>query len=284
VSASDPDAERLEILERWERAAGGWGKRAGRVRELGMPVSLWMIEHLELQPGERALELAAGPGDTGFLAAEAIQPGGTLLCSDGSEAMLEIARARAREFGIDNAEFARLELEWIDLPTASVDAILCRWGLMLSVDPASAMREARRVLRPGGRIALAVWDDAALNPWATIPGRSLESLGFAEALEPGAPGMFSLAAPGRIREMLHSAGFIEPLVEAVELERRHPSVESYLEETLDLSRPFAEVFQGLSEPQQAEVEDRIASLLAPFVQSGGSVSLPGRSLVALASA
>src|SRR5437588_10984532 len=97
MSASDPDAQRAEMLERWERAASGWEKRADRVRELGMPVSTWMIERLELQPGQRVLELAAGPGDTGFLAAELIEPGGVLVCSDAAEAMLNIARARASD-------------------------------------------------------------------------------------------------------------------------------------------------------------------------------------------
>src|SRR5947209_16366175 len=134
VSAEEsPEAARAEMLARWERAAGGWGRRADRVLELGLPVSNWMIERLGLQPGQRVLELAAGVGDTGFLAAELIRPGGSLLCSDAAEAMLALARERARELRVENVEFLRLGLEWIDLPTASVDAILRRWAVMLSV-------------------------------------------------------------------------------------------------------------------------------------------------------
>jgi SAM-dependent methyltransferase len=284
VSGSDPDAQRAEILDHWEQAAAGWGKRAGHVRDMGMPVSMWMIEQLGLQPGQRVLELAAGPGDTGFLAAELIQPGGTLVCTDAAEAMLEVARARAGELGIANVEFLRLELEWIDLPTASVDAILCRWGIMLSVDPAAAMGETRRVLRPGGRLALAVWDDSSRNPWATIPGRALLNLGHADPPDPNAPGMFALAEPGRLQDMLESAGFVDVLVQAVELDRTHESLDDYLGETLDLSRMFADVFGGLPEAAQAEVRAEVASLAAPFIRSDGSLSLPGSSLVARADA
>ena len=116
--AVDPDTLRAQMLERWELAASGWGKRAEDVRDHGMPVSLWLIEHLALQPGQRLLELAAGPGDTGFLAAELITPGGTLISSDGADAMLELARNRAEKLGIHNVEFKSLQLEWIDLPTA----------------------------------------------------------------------------------------------------------------------------------------------------------------------
>src|SRR5436853_6361144 len=110
------------MRERWELASPGWGKRAEGIRDVGMPVSMWMIDSLRLQPGQQLLELAAGPGDTGFLAAELIQPGGTLISSDAAEGMVEVARARAEHLGLRNVEFRRLELEWIDLDTASVDA------------------------------------------------------------------------------------------------------------------------------------------------------------------
>ena len=181
MSISDPDAVRAEMLERWGRAAAGWGKRAKSVRAFGLPVSAWMLDHAGLQPGLRVLELAAGPGETGFLAAELIRPGGSLVCSDATDEMLEVARARAEELGIENVEFKRIELEWIDLDTASVDAVLCKWGLMFAVDPEAALREMRRVLRPGGRVALAVWDEPPGNPWATITTRALVELGLYQA-------------------------------------------------------------------------------------------------------
>ena len=83
--------------------------------------------------------------------------------------MLEAARRRAAELGIDNAEFKPMEAEWIDMGTATVDAVLCRWGYMLLADPETALRETRRVLRPGGRVAFAVW--AAMRSGRAIPGR-----------------------------------------------------------------------------------------------------------------
>jgi ubiquinone/menaquinone biosynthesis C-methylase UbiE len=271
------------MLERWERAAEGWGRRAGDIRRFGMPVSAALIEQLDLQPGQRVLELAAGPGDTGFLAAELIRPGGVLVSSDAAEAMLEVARTRAAELGVDNVEFKRLELEWIDLPTASVDAILCRWGLMLSLDPAAALHEARRVLRPGGRIALAVWDEPGFNPWATVPTKALTSLGHAEPPDPGAPGMFALASAQRLRDLLEGAGFGEVEVSAVEVQRKDASVEAYIEETLDMSLAFSELFERLSESERTAVIEAIGAGAAPFVGSGGEVVFPGRSLVVGAS-
>ena len=94
--------------------------------------------------------------------------------------------------------------------------MLCKWGLMFAVDPEAALREMRRVLRPGGRVALAVWDEPPANPWATITTRALVELGHATEPDPDAPGMFALAPPGRLQEVLEAAGFLEVVVESVE--------------------------------------------------------------------
>jgi SAM-dependent methyltransferase len=284
MATPDPETQRADLIEGWESGSRGWGALADQIRGYGMPISEWMLDALALQPGQRVLELAAGPGDTGFMAAELVRPGGTLVSSDAAEGMLDVARGRAAKLGIDNVEFKRLELEWIDLPTASVDAALCRWGLMLIVDPGAAVQEVRRVLRPGGRFALAVWDRAELNPWATIPGKALVELGHAEPPDPSGPGMFSLAGPGRLQELLDGAGFQEVLVDGVDVERSTSSAQAYVEETVALSGMFARPWRGLSEKQQAAVTAKIGSLLEPFTLPDGSIRLPGRGCVAAATA
>jgi SAM-dependent methyltransferase len=249
-----------------------------------MPVSVAMVDGLHLQPGMDVLELAAGPGDTGFMAAELISPGGTLISSDGAEAMIEIARTRAAKLGITNVQFRQLELEWIDLPTATVDAVLCRWGLMLLVDPEAAAQEIRRILRAGGKAAFAVWDLASRNPWATIPSQTLISLGHSEPPDPTAPGMFSLAEPGRLQALLETAGFIEVTVKPVALARRYSDVAGFVEETLELSPMMRTVVAALDDAQRHEVAAQIGDRAREFECSGGSVQLPGVSLVAIASA
>jgi SAM-dependent methyltransferase len=284
LAGSDPSALRAEIIERWERAAPGWRRRAERMREFGMPVSVWMIEHAGLQPGQRVLELAAGPGDTGFLAAELIRPGGTLLSTDAAESMLSVARERAAALGVENVEFRQMELEWIDLDTATVDVVLCKWGLMFSIDPEAALREARRVLRPGGRIAQAAWDETRVNPWATIPTRALLELGHIERPDPEAPGPFVLAVPGRLQDLLETAGFVDVVVESVGTSRSFTGLEDYLTEIYDTASIFGEVFDTLSAQQRERVVGRMSELAQPYTGSDGSLNLPGRSLVAAADA
>ncbi len=266
----------------WDEAAEGWERRADDIRATGMPLSAWMIDACELHPGARVLELAAGPGDTGFLAAELIQPGGTLICSDASEGMLAVARRRAAAKDVTNVEFKQLMLEWIDLPTASVDAILCRWGLMLCSDPAAAAQECRRVLAPGGRLAAGVWDTPARNPWTTIPTGALVALGHTEPPDRSGPGMFALAGDGQLDELLADAGFVERRVEPVSLDRSYDSVDAWIAETLDMSVAFRGVWQSLSGPQRTALVEEIGHRAEPFTSADGSLEIPGSSLAAVA--
>jgi SAM-dependent methyltransferase len=266
----------------WDAAAEGWGRRADQVLAFGMPLSTWMIEAAELHAGARVLELAAGPGDTGFLAAELIRPGGTLICSDDSERMLDVARTRATARGVDNVEFKRLALEWIDLPAASVDVILCRWGLMLVDDPAAAAQECRRVLTPGGRLAIGVWNAPQQNPWATIPTEALVALELVPPPDRTGPGMFALASPERLDQLLADAGFVERRITPVHLDREFQSVEKWVEETLELSGPFAASWDQLSEERRTALMSEIARRAQPFTAADGRVALPGSSLAAVA--
>jgi SAM-dependent methyltransferase len=280
----DADELRRESLDRWERSAAGWGARADLLERQTAPVSHRMVEAIRPQPGHRVLELAAGPGDTGLLAAELIQPGGTLISTDQAEAMVDVARARAAARGATNVEFRVLDAESMDLDTASVDGVLCRWGYMLMADPAAALQETRRVLKPGGRVALAVWDAAEHNPWASIPARTLVERGLSQPPQPGQPGMFALADPERLRGMLEDAGFVDVEIEPVEFERRDSSAEDYWEVHLELSRPSADVVEGLDPDARAALRDDVIARLDPYTVNGGELVLPARTLVAAASA
>jgi SAM-dependent methyltransferase len=280
----DAEEYRRSSLEQWEEAAPGWVRRQREIRDFGAPVSHRMVDALSLQPGQRVLELAAGLGETGLLAAELVAPMGEVIISDQADAMLEGARARAAEQGLGNVEFRVLGGEWIDMAVASVDAVLCRWGYMLMADPAAALLETRRVLRSGGRVALAVWDALEANPWSAVPRQELLERGIAKPRDEERPGPFVLGDSARLRELLEQAGFAEIEIETVDVQRHHASFEDFWETTLDISRELHDLVLDQSLAEIDQISAGVAARLAPYTASDGSLTVPGRSLVAVAEA
>jgi SAM-dependent methyltransferase len=281
---SDGEELRREIAEYWERAAPGWRAQRSVFQAAAVPVSQWLIEAVDPQPGLRILELAAGPGDTGLLAAELLRPHGTLILTDVSEGMLDVGRARAEELGISNVEFKVMDAEWIDLPTADVDGVLCRWGYMLMADPSAALRETRRVLKPGGTVALAVWAAPEDNPALSVPNVELIRMGAMEPPDPDAPGPFAWHDPAVIAERLEEAGFVLAQIDQVDLAFRFPSLDEWWDAQLELSVRLRDAVARLTPAQRDDLRDAIDARLAEFVAPDGSVAIPARTHVAAASA
>jgi SAM-dependent methyltransferase len=281
----DANDHREASLLGWEEAAPGWVRRQKMMRDWAAPVSHWMVDAISPQPGERVLELAGGLGETGMLAAELVAPMGSVIVSDQAEGMLAGAREHAETLELGNVEFKVINAEWIDLPLASVDAVLCRWGYMLMADPGAALSETRRVLRPGGRVALAIWDRISANPWAELPAQEIAERVTQPATDTtGRPGPFALGDPARVQGLLDEAGFTEVRVEAIEIVRRHENFEELWESHLDVSRSFHDAVMAYSEPEILAIRDSLERRFEPFTTDSGELEVPGRTLVALASA
>jgi len=140
------------------------------------------------------------------------------------------------------------------------------------------------VLRPGGKVAFAVWASPERNPFFMIPAISLIQRGHMPPPEPPpAPGLFSMADPERVKGLLHDAGFEEARAEEVPLTFPLPNANAYLEFMADTAGPLAIALQGLSEDQRAEVLADVEDSLARFRAEGGGYPLPGLALCAVGS-
>jgi SAM-dependent methyltransferase len=279
-----PDDYRKESRVRWGAQARGWSAQAERLAAATMPVSVWMVDALGLQPGHEVLELAAGTGEVGFLAAEQIAPGGTLSSSDFVPEMITAAQARAERLGITNVRFRQIDAESIDQPAASLDGVLCRWGYMLMADGEAALRETRRILRPGARVALAAWTSPTENPWASIPMRELVERGHVEPPDPDAPGQFGWARTGIIADRLEGAGFGEHEVDTVDFAMTYDSFDDWIATSRDLGSRLRDTFDDLDPAERDDVLAAVREQALPFAEEDGSLVLPARTWVAWAAA
>jgi SAM-dependent methyltransferase len=276
-------AYRQENRRRWQAVAAGWEAHADDLRRDTMPVSMWMVEAIAPQPGDTILDIGAGIGDTGFLAAELIAPGGTLITSDLVPEMLSAAQRRAERLGVRNVRFRQIDAEVIDQPAASVDGALARWAYMLMPDAEAALRDTRRILKPGARVALAAWADPDANPWSTALVRELVDRGVAEPIPPG-PGQFAWAEEGVIADRLEAAGFVEYEVEAIDFRYRHPSVRAWWQAGRDMSQRIGDATAGLSASEEDEILAALGERAAEWTSADGSLALPARTWVAAGTA
>jgi SAM-dependent methyltransferase len=272
-----------ESTDAWRAVAAGWERQRPLFLQSTHLVSERLVELLDPRPGETILELAAGPGDTGLLAAGALAPGGRLVSTDVAPEMVEAARRRAAELALGElVSFAVEDMESLSFADASVDGALCRWGLMLVPDMQAAAAEIARVLRPEGRIALAVWADPDDNDWMTAAGRSALELGLVERPDPDAPGPFRLAREGALESLLTEAGLAVERVEDVSVTWRAASLDAWWEIARDTSRSLAVILESTTAEDAEAIRAGAERRLERYVEADGSLTVPGRTYVALA--
>jgi SAM-dependent methyltransferase len=275
---------RDENLEAWRSVAGGWERRRELIWTTTRPVAERLVDLLEPRPGQVILELAAGPGDTGFSALPRLLPGGRLVTTDVAPEMLDAARRRAAELGLEDVSFAVEDAAALTFDDDAFDGILCRWGLMLIPDMDAAAAEMRRVARPGGRVALAVWASPDANEWMTASGRAALELGLTEPSDPEAPGPFRLSGEGALEAVLSGAGLSVQAIEDVPLMWHASSVDEWWEISTDMSRLLALLRAQLTDDQLADVRQAAERRLARYLDPDGTLAVPSLARVAVATA
>jgi ubiquinone/menaquinone biosynthesis C-methylase UbiE len=271
----DLDAYREQSLESWRQVAPAWEDRREWMTDLTGGVNDWLMDNVDPQPGQTILEIAAGAGDLGLAIAKRVGEEGRVISTDFAPEMVDAARRNGEARGLTNVEYRVLDAERMDLDDDRVDSAVCRWGYMLMADPAAALKETRRVLRSGAPLGFAVWRTADRNPWAAMPGMTLVQRGHLPPPEPGAPGMFALGDPDRIRELVTGAGFGEPELEQIVLEFRYEDFDDLWDTLVRLSGAIARAIAALPDDERQATREAIRQSVAPLRNEDGSYTAPG---------
>ncbi len=261
----------------WGRTAEGWRKWLAVLEHAARPVSETMLDMAEIGHGQRVLDLATGLGEPALAAARRVGPAGRVLATDKTRQMLDFARERAFSCGLDNIEFRLMEMEAIDLPESGFDAVLCRWGLMFVADLGAVLQAVRRVLRPGGAFAAAVWSVPERVPTSSLAGRIvMKTLGLPSPWE-GAGTPFALSDIARLRGTFEEAGFREVRHVSVDVVYVFDSPEDYVRFRRDRSS-LEQQIEHLPPSRRAEAWQAVVEALGPWKQKDGRIRMSNEAI------
>jgi SAM-dependent methyltransferase len=239
----------------WNGVAPGWEENARFVDEQLALATETLLDAAGIGAGSAVLDLASGPGGAGLAAAERVGPSGTVVLSDVAAEMVAVAARRAgASTQVSTAVFDQGEIAADD---GHFDAVISRHGLMFVEDPAGAVGEAARVLRPGGRYAAMTWGPRELNPWL---GLVLDAVGEQFGVPfppPNVPGPFSLDDATVLTSVLQEGGLVDVQIEAVTTPMHAASLEAWWERVPKLAGPLAIALAGM-EPDVREAIARRA--------------------------
>jgi len=267
--------------EQWNKDGAAWRRWTPTLDRWYGEATRQMLDMAQLQPGQRILDIAAGAGEPAVGAAERVGPGGYVLATDISEGIVELARQVAAERGLAQMETRVMDGEKLDLPDASFDAVLCRLGLMYMPQPITALREWRRTLREGGRVAVMVFSTPERNPWGAVPASIIRRRAQLAPPVPGQPGPFSLGGSGVLEKLFSQAGFSKPEVRAVPAPHRMGSAAEYVQLAREAFGGFKAMMAQLPAEERESVWTEVEASMRSF-ESPSGFDAPGECLLASA--
>lgn len=233
------------------------------VPAIALPVSAGLLEVARLQPGERVLDVACGTGVVTRLAAEQVGPTGSVTGLDLAPDMIDVAKAAEEPAGA-HIEWHVADASSLPLPDASYDVVLCQLGLMFMEDRTAALAEMRRVLVPGGRIALntpgEIQPAFEVMEEAIVAHISPELGGFVRAV-------FSIHDPRTLASLLRDAGFEDVTADVYRTTLRLPAPVDFLWQYVNLT-PMGPFVAQAPEEAQAAMERQTVEGWQPYTVDG----------------
>ena len=269
-----------DVINKWASVAQFWEKHRAVVKQMFAPVTQALVEDAQIDRGHCVLDIATGPGDPALSVAPSLGPQGKVFGVDPIPEMVAAARRAANDQGLTNTQFEVAFADHLPFPADTFDAIISRFGAMFFPSPVDAIREMLRVLKPGRKLALAVWHSADTNPFFNAMSQVIDRFIESTPPTPDAPDAFRFATPGKLRDVLAEAGVAAPTERLLQFHIQAPvSSEEFWTIRTELSEKLRERIALLSSDQLTEVKRQVLEAFRPYSSATG-ISFPAQVLIA----
>jgi ubiquinone/menaquinone biosynthesis C-methylase UbiE len=267
-----------EVINRWTGSAPYWEKHREVIRQMFAPVTQALVEDGQIGAGHVVLDIATGPGEPALSLAARVGPEGKVFGIDPIPEMVAAARRAAGRLGLQNVQFDVAFADKMPFAADTFDAVISRFGVMFFPSPLDGAREMLRVLKPGRKLALAVWHFAENNPFHYALSRVIDGYVESPPLAPDALDAFRFATPGKLRTILNEAGAMVserllqfPIQAAI-------SLEDFWTLRIEMSEKLREKIARLSNDQMNEVKRQTLESLGEY-WTGSGMSFPAEVLI-----
>ncbi len=257
----------------WNRVAGGWEKWDRFFDEQMAFLNHRLIADARVRSGMCVLDLGSGTGYPALLAAQTVGTTGSVTGIDLAEQMLDAARRKAASLKLSNTTFRTGDVTTLPFEAASFDAVTTRFCLMFLPEIPKAVAEIARTLKPNTWLAAAVWSAPDKNPYLKIPIDIIKQFIEIPPPDPTAPGIFRLAKPGELADMLQQAGFTDISEHEFLGDVQFPAAEEYFTSLMDIAAPIQNLWAKLSPTQQTEARGNIIQTAGQY-RKGAVIALP----------
>ena len=267
------------VIDRWSGAAPFWEKHREMIRQMFAPVTQALVEDALIGSRHAVLDIATGPGEPALSVAALVGPEGKVFGIDPVPQMVAAARRAADHLGFGHTQFDVAFADHLPFPADTFDAVVSRFGVMFFPSPVDAVREMLRVLKPGRKLALAVWHFAEKNPFFYTMSRVFERYADSPPPVPDALDAFRFASPGKLRDVLGEAGAMAPSERLLQFTIQAPiPVEDFWTLRCEMSGKLREKAAMLSREQLTEVKRLSLAALREFSTDRG-MSFPAEVLI-----
>ena len=268
-----------EVINRWGASAPFWEKHGEIIRQMFAPITQALVEDAQIGRQQSVLDIATGPGEPALSVAALVGPEGKIFGIDPIPEMVAAARRAADRLGLKNTQFDVAFADHLPFPADTFDAVISRFGVMFFPSPVDGVREMLRVLKPGRKLALAVWHFAERNPFHYTLSRVIDRYVESPPLAPDAPDAFRFARPGKLVQVMTDAGAVAPSERLLQFTIQAPiSVEDFWTLRCEMSEKLREKIAMLSKEHVNEAKGRALAAFREYSTDRG-MSFPAEVLI-----